>query len=600
MAKTGADLLVERLLEWGVDTVFSLPGDGINGIYESLRTRQDKIRLIQVRHEEAAAFMACGYAKFTGKLGVCIATSGCGGIHLLNGLYDAKYDAQPVLAITGHTAHDISGTFFQQDVDLVKVFADVAVYNERVMGPYHVENVVDQAIRTALGQRTVTHISFPKDFQEWTTGDDTHSSVDVPHHSSATQVSQNVLPDPTQLQRAADLINAGKKVAIFAGRGCLHAREEVLALSEAVGGPILKALLGKGVVPDNDPHTTGGLGLLGTAPSQDAMQECDTLIMIGTRFPYLEFYPEPGQTRTVQIDLDPSHIGLRTPVEIGLMGDSKSVLQALLPLIHPKKDRSFLEKSQERMSHWNDLLTERGTRDTIPMKPQVIPHVLSPLLNDDAIVTCDCGNNTTWAARHIQLRGSMKFSTSGLLATMASGLPYAIAASVSHPGRQVVALVGDGGFTMLMGELATAVKYKLPIKVFIFHNNSFGQIKWEQIVMEGNPEFAVDLQSIDFAAYANACGATGFTIDDPKNAEAVIRQALAHDGPVVVDAIVDPNEPPMPGKITTEQAIEFAKSLVRGESDRSEIIKNVISNQFHEAVATKGRSLLNLIPGAGD
>ncbi|QMW00663.1 thiamine pyrophosphate-dependent enzyme [Spirosoma foliorum] len=599
MAKTGADLLVERLLEWGVDTVFSLPGDGINGIYESLRKRQDKIQLIQVRHEEAAAFMACGYAKFTGKLGVCIATSGCGGIHLLNGLYDAKYDSQPVLAITGHTAHDISGTFFQQDVDLVKVFTDVAVYNERVMGPDHVVNVLDQAVRTALGQRTVTHISFPKDYQDWTVSDDKRSSTNVPDHSSATQVSQTVVPDARQLQRAADLINAGEKVAIFAGRGCLTARDEVIALADAVGGPIIKALLGKGVVPDNDPFTTGGLGLLGTAPSQDAMQECDTLIMIGTRFPYLEFYPKAGQARTVQIDLDPSHIGLRTPVEVGLMGDSKAVLQALLPLIQRKKDRSFLEKAQKRMGHWNELLTERGTQEAIPMKPQVIPHTLSPLLNDDAIVTCDCGNNTTWAARHIQIRGSMKFSTSGLLATMASGLPYAIAASVSHPGKQVVALVGDGGFTMLMGELATAVKYKLPIKVFIFHNNSFGQIKWEQIVMEGNPEFAVDLQPIDFAAYANACGAKGFTINDPKQADAVIREALAHDGPVVVDAIVDQNEPPMPGKITTDQAIEFAKALVRGERDRSEIIKNVISNQFHEAVATKGRSLLDILPGRG-
>lgn len=599
MAKTGADLLVERLVEWGVDTIFSLPGDGINGLYESLRNHQDQIKLIQVRHEEAAAFMACGYAKFTGKLGVCLATSGCGGIHLLNGLYDAKYDSQPVLAITGHTAHDVSGTFYQQDVDLVKVFTDVAAYNERVMGPDHVESVLDQAIRTALGQRTVTHISFPKDYQDWTTGDDKHSSVDVPHHSSATQVSQYILPDPKQLQRAADVINAGKNVAIMAGRGCLSAGEEVLALSDAVGGPIIKALLGKAVVDDTDPHTTGGLGLLGTAPSQDAMQECDTLIMIGTRFPYLEFYPKPGQARTVQIDLDPSHIGLRTPVEVGLMGDSKAVLQALLPLLHRKEDQRFLEKSQERMKHWHALITERGTQDAMPMKPQVIPHVLSPLLNEDALVTCDCGNNTTWFARHIQLRSTMQFSTSGLLATMASGFPYAIAGSIAYPGRQVVALVGDGGFTMLMGEMATVMKYKLPIKVFIFHNNSYGQIKWEQIVMEGNPEFNVDLQSIDFAAYARACGATGFTIDDPKNAESIIRQALAHDGPVIVDAIVDPNEPPMPGKITTEQALAFTKALVRGEHDRSEIIKNVLKNQVNEAVATKGRSLLNLIPGVG-
>lgn len=589
--------MVERLLDWGVDTIFSLPGDGINGLYESLRTHADKIRLIQVRHEEAAAFMACAYAKFTGKLGVCMATSGCGGIHLLNGLYDAKYDCQPVLAITGNAAHDISGTFYQQDVDLVKVFADVAQYNERVMGPDHVVNVLDQAVRTALGQRTVTHISFPKDFQEWTTSDDTRSSVNVPDHSSATKVSYEQTPSLNQLQRAADVINAGKKVAIFAGRGALSAREEVIQLADLVGGPIIKALLGKNVVPDGHPFTTGGVGLLGTAPSQDAMEECDTLIMIGTRFPYLEYYPKPGQARTVQIDLDASHIGLRTPVEVGLLGDSRSTLQALLPLLDRKTDRSFLETAQERMGHWSELMQQRGTQDTLPMKPQVIPHTVSPLLADNAIVTCDCGNNTTWVARHIQLRGEMQFSTSGLLATMASGLPYAIAASVAFPDRQVVALVGDGGFTMLMGEMATAVKYKLPIKVFIFHNNAYGQIKWEQIVMEGNPEYGVDIQPIDFAMHARACGATGFTIDNPADADRIVREAMAHDGPVVVDCIVDQNEPPMPGKITTVQAVEFVKALARGERDRSEIIKTVISNQYQEAVATKGRSLLNLIPG---
>ncbi|MFD2934808.1 thiamine pyrophosphate-dependent enzyme [Spirosoma flavum] len=599
MAKTGGDLLIERLIEWGVDTIFGLPGDGINGLFESLRTHQDQIRFIQVRHEEAAAFMAAGYAKFTGKLGVCMATSGCGGLHLLNGLYDAKYDGQPVLAITGHTYHDISGSFYQQDADLTKVFMDLAPYNERIMGPDHVVNAVDQAIRTALGQRTVSHLSFPKDFQEWTTSDDTRSMPNIKGHTSVLKVSVNITPDLIQLQRAADLINAGKKVVILAGRGALDARGEVVQLAETVGGPIIKALLGKAVVPDDSPYTTGGIGLLGTAPSQDAMEECDTLVMIGTHFPYLEYYPKPGQAQTIQMDLDATHIGMRTPVDVGLVGDSKTILQALLPLINRKEERHFLEKAQERMSFWRDLMTERGTQSAIPMKPQVVPHLISPLLDDDAIITCDCGNNTTWAARHIQLRGTMQFSTSGLLATMGSGLPYAIAASVAYPGRQVVALVGDGGFTMLMGEMATAVKYKLPIKVFIFHNNSFGQIKWEQIVLEGNPEFGVDIQSIDFAAYARACGATGFTIDDPANAAGIIQQALAHDGPVIVDAIVDQNEPPMPGKITTDQAIALTKALIRGERDSGDIIKNIIGNQFSEAVATKGRSLLTVLPGIG-
>lgn len=599
MAKTGGDLLIERLIEWGVDTIFGLPGDGINGLFESLRTHQDQIRFVQVRHEEAAAFMAAGYAKFTGRLGVCMATSGCGGLHLLNGLYDAKYDGQPVLAITGHTYHDLSGTLYQQDADLTKVFMDLAPYNERIMGPDHVVNAVDQAIRTALGLRTVSHLSFPKDFQDWTVGDDRRSMPNIPKHTGIVRVSTAIAPDADELQQAAELINAGKKVVIFVGRGALKARSEVIQLAEAVGGPIIKALLGKAVVPDDSPYTTGGLGLLGTAPSQDAMEECDTLIMIGTHFPYTEYYPKPGQVRTIQIDIDATHIGLRTPVDVGLVGDSRTILQALLPLINYHTDRSFLEKAQERMVFWRQLMTERGTQTDIPMKPQVVPHLISPLLADDAIVTCDCGNNTTWAARHIQMRGDMQFSTSGLLATMGSGLPYAIAASVAFPGRQVVALVGDGGFTMLMGEMATAVKYKLPIKVFIFHNNSFGQIKWEQIVLEGNPEFGVDIQSIDFAAYAQACGATGFTINDPSQADAVIRQALAHDGPVIVDAIVDQNEPPMPGKITTDQAIELTMALVRGERDRGDIVKNIIGNQVREAAATKGRSLLTVLPGIG-
>jgi len=597
MAKTGADLLVERLLDWGVDTIFSLPGDGINGIYESLRTHKEKIKLVLVRHEESAAFMACAYAKFTGQLGVCLATGGPGGIHLLNGLYDAKYDGQPVLAITGSAAHDLSGTYWQQDVDLVKLYEDVAACNERVMGPEHVQTITDQAVRTALGQRTVAHISFPKDLQDWTTSDDKVSAQNVEGHTKPVVVSYEVAPTQAQLQKAADVLNAGKKVAILAGRGALDARTELTQLAELLGAPVAKALLGKGVLPDDSPYTTGGLGLLGTSASQDAMESCDTLLLVGTHFPYLEFYPKPGQARTVQIDLDATHIGLRTPVEVGLLGNSKTVLQALLPLLTRKDDRSFLEEAQKNVKTWQELLTERGTQDASPMKPQVIPHILSPLLNSDAIVTCDCGNNTTWAARHIQMQENTLFSTSGLLATMAAGLPYAIAAAVAHPGRQVVALVGDGGFTMLMGELATAVRYKLPIKVFIFNNQALGQIKWEQIVMEGNPEFGVDLEDIDFAKYAEACGAAGFTIRETQDADRIIREALAHNGPAVVNCYVDKNEPAMPGKVSTAQAIEFTKALARGERDTSEIVKNVIKNQFREAIVTKGKSLLGVIPG---
>ncbi|MBK9713956.1 MAG: pyruvate oxidase [Kouleothrix sp.] len=584
MAKTVADLLVERLVAWGVDTIFGLPGDGINGIFEALRTRQDRIRFVQVRHEEAAAFAACGYAKYTGRLGVCLATSGPGGIHLLNGLYDAKCDGAPVLAITGHTFHDLIGTSYQQDVDLDKLYMDVAAYNQRVMGPAHVVNVVDEAVKTALGRRTVAHITIPKDIQTWESGDSQRSSANIPQHSADLFASAHPLPPQPLLQRAAGLINAGSKVAILAGRGALGCRDELILLAEKVAGPIVKPLLGKAVVPDNIPYTTGGIGLLGTAPSQDAMQECDTLIVVGSSFPYIEFYPRPGQAKAVQIDVDPARIGLRYPPDVGLVGDSGDVLRALLPLIDRKGDRRFLETAQQRMKDWRGLMDERGTRMDMPMKPQVVTYQLDKLLDDDAIVTADSGTIATWAARYIQVRGRMQFSLSGNLATMANGLPYSIGAAVAYPGRQVVAIVGDGGFTMLMGEVATLVKYKLPVKIIIVKNNVLGQIKWEQIVFEGNPEYGVELHPIDFAAYAIACGAAGFTLDDPQQAESVLRQALAHPGPAVIQAVVDPNEPPMPGNTTTKQAIKFAEALIKGQRKRFDIIKTVLEDKVREVV----------------
>ena len=584
MAKTVADLLVERLVAWDVDTIFGFPGDGINGIFEALRTHQDRIKFIQVRHEEAAAFAAVGYAKYTGRLGVCMATSGPGGIHLLNGLYDAKCDQQPVLAITGHTFHDLIGTHYQQDVDLDKLFMDVAAYNQRVMGPAHVANVVDEAIKTALSRRTVAHITIPKDIQDWTTSDDQRSSANIPKHSADHFAAAYPLPPQALLQEAADLINAGSKVAIMAGRGCLNARDEVLKLADLVAGPIVKPLLGKAVVPDDSPFTTGGIGLLGTAPSQDALEECDTLVILGSSFPYMEFYPKPGQAKTVQIDVDPTRIGLRHPVDVGLAGDCLGVLRALLPLINRKADRSFLEKAQERMRDWNKLMEERGTRTDMPMKPQVVTYHLSKLLDDDAIVSSDSGTIATWSARYIQMRGDMQFSLSGLLATMANGLPYSVGAAVAYPGRQVVCTVGDGGFTMLMGEMATLVKYNLPVKVIIIKNDVLGMIKWEQMVLEGNPQFGVQLQPIDFEAYAKACGAAGFTIEDPEKCEGVLREALAHPGPAVIQAVVDPNEPPMPGKISTQQALKFAEALARGEQGRLEIIKTVLEDRVREVV----------------
>lgn len=583
MAKLVSDLIVERLIEWDVDTIFGFPGDGVDGFFEALRTHKDKLKFIQVRHEEAAAFAAVGYAKYTGRIGVCCATSGPGGVHLLNGLYDAKCDLQPVLAITGHTFHDLIGMDYQQDVDLDKLYMDVAVFNERVMGPAHALNVVDMAVRSAYGRRGVAHICIPKDIQEWEVSKNHRSKANVEHHSGDWSVPSSAKPAEALVRKAADIINAGSKVTIFVGRGALGCREEVTQLAAAVGGPVVKALLGKAVLPDRSPYTTGGIGLLGTAPSVDAMNDCDTLIMIGTSFPYMEFLPKPGQAKCVQIEIDPTRVGLRHPVDVGLVGDAKTILTELLPLIKAKKPE-FLEAAQKNMKDWNELMEERGTRKDMPMKPQVVTHTLNRLLKDDAIVSSDSGTIATWSARYIEMRGDMQFSLSGSLATMANGLPYSIGAAVAYPGRQVVCVVGDGGLSMLMAELATLVKYNLQVTVIVIKNNVLGQIKWEQMILEGNPEYGVELEPIDFAMVAEACGARGFTLEHPDDAEHVLREALNHKGPSVVQAVVDPNEPPMPGKVTTEQAIHFAKALIRGQKDAAKILKTVALDEVREVV----------------
>ncbi|HEY0072236.1 MAG TPA: thiamine pyrophosphate-dependent enzyme [Chloroflexia bacterium] len=576
MADTAADILIDTIHDWGVEVIFGLPGDGINGIMEALRKRQESIQFVQVRHEEAAAFMACAYAKYTGKLGVCLATSGPGAIHLLNGLYDAKLDGQPVLALTGMPYHDLIGTHTQQDVELDKLFADVAVYNTRIMGPTHVEAVADLACRTALSYRGVAHITFPVDLQEKEVKKS--SKRNIPHHTSDVFARGARLPDESDLRQAADLLNVGERVAIVAGRGALHAADELEQAAERLGAPIIKALLGKGAVPDDSPYTTGGLGLLGTRPSQEALEECDTLLMVGTSIPYIEFLPKPGQARAVQVEVDPARIGLRYPVEVGLVGDSKRTLQALLPMLHRKEERSFLEEAQEGMREWWKLMEEKGTRQDKPMKPQVVAWELGKRLSDTAIVSSDSGTIATWFARQIRARRGQMFSLSGTLASMANGLPYTIAAQVAHPDRQCVAFVGDGGFSMLMAEFATAVKYRLPIKVIIIKNNTLGMIKWEQMVFLGNPEYGCELQPIDFAAFARACGGSGFTIEDPSECGRVLDEALATQGPVIVEAIVDPFEPPWPAKITLDQATKFARSLIKGEPNREKIALTAISD----------------------
>jgi pyruvate dehydrogenase (quinone)/pyruvate oxidase len=581
---TAADVMVERLIEWGVDVVFGLPGDGINGVMEALRTRQEKIRFIQVRHEESAAFMACGYAKFTGRLGVCLATSGPGGIHLLNGLYDAKMDGAPVLAITGLQFHDLIGTYTQQDVALDKLFVDVAYYDERIMGPTHVENVVDLACRTALAYRTVSHVTFPVDFQEAAVKDSQRSKRNVPHHTSDANALFPPSPRQSELQAAAAILNAGKKIAILAGRGALHAGDELEQIAERLGAPIIKALLGKAAVADDSPYTTGGIGLLGTRPSQEAMEECDTLLIVGSSFPYIEFMPKPDQARGVQIDRDPKRIGLRFPVEVGLVGDTRSTLQSLLPMLKRSVNRSFLEKAQKGIREWWQVMEKRATRRDKPMKPQVVAWELGKRLHSNAITTCDSGTITTWWARQIKSQRGQMHSLSGNLASMAPGLPYAIGAQIAYPRRQVVAFVGDGGFSMLMADFVTAVKYQLPIKVVIIKNNTLGQIKWEQMVFLGNPEYGVDLYPIDFAEFAHACGGIGFTVDDPAECGSTMEQFLAAPGPAILQAVVDPLEPPLPAKVTVDQAVHLTESLVRGEPNRGKIALTAVSEKVRELI----------------
>lgn len=582
--RTTSDIMADQLIAWGVDTIFGLPGDGINGIMEALRQRQDRIRFVHVRHEEAAAFMACGYAKYTGRLGVCLATSGPGAIHLLNGLYDAKLDGVPVLALTGQTYHDLLGMHYQQEVDLLALFKDVAIFNQQVMGAAHVHGLIDAACRTALAGRGVAHITTPVDIQEEALEADTKSEKNIPGHTSNAWTPPVVVPRHADMVNAARLINGCKKTVILAGAGALGAGPLLEEAAERLGAPIVKPLLGKATVPDDSPYTTGGIGLLGTSPSEKAMEECDSLLIVGSSFPYMDYYPKPGAATAVQIDRDATRIGLRYPVALGLTGDAKATLEALVPMLDRRTDRSFLSKAQDGMKEWNELMTDRGTRDDKPVKPEVIAHVLNELLSDDAIISTDSGTVTTWAARHLKIRGRQQFSCSGNLATMAPGLPYTIAAQIAYPGRQCVAFVGDGAFTMLMGEFATAAKYELPIKVVIIRNDALGQIKWEQMVFLGNPEYGVDLNPIDFVKFAEACGGVGFRCEKPKEVRGALEEMLKSKKPALVEAVVDRFEPPMPAMIKPKQALHLAKALMRGEPNRTRIALTLFRDKVHEII----------------
>lgn len=577
-----SDIIAESLSDWGVKVIFGLPGDGINGFIESLRQRQDRIEFVLVRHEESAAFMACAYAKYTGRLGVCVATSGPGAVHLLNGLYDAKMDNTPVIAITGSTYSDLMNSSYQQDVNLLQLFSDVAIYNSLISRPEQAEMAVDIACRTALAQRGVSHLTIPIDVQEMKLKEK-YSRHKVAGHTSDAYANLT-MPDKKQIQKAADILNSGKRVVILSGQGALDAGDQLSIVAERLGAPVIKALLGKAVIADDHPHSLGGLGLLGTEPASDAMSEADTLLVIGTSFPYIDYLPKPGQARGIQIDIKPEKIGLRFPVEIGLVGDSKTILTELIPLLHQKVDLEFLISKQRAMKDWRSLLRERSSRHDKPIKADVIARAISDELEENAIVSVDSGTNTASAARYINIRKDMKFSLSGTLASMACGLPYAIAAQIAFPERQCVAFVGDGGFTMLMGEFATAVQYSLPIKVVVIKNNTLGMIRWEQLAFLGNPEYGVEFTPIDYAKFAEACGGKGYVIKEPEEVKGIVRRALKEKRPTIVEAYVDPFDPPMPPKVDAQFVRNLAESFAKGQPYSKRIGLTLFRNQVHEVL----------------
>ena len=584
MGKIASELLIERLIDWGVDTIFGLPGDGINGMMEGLRRHKDRIRFVLVHHEEAAAFMATGYAKSTGRLGVCLATSGPGGIHLLNGLYDAKLDHVPVLAITGMQETQLLGTSYQQEVHLEKLYENVAEYDVMVHVPVQIPALVDLAVRTAYARKTVSHITFPNDLQVADADTNPWSSV-TPAYTPATApvyLPPDGIPPHEELEKAAAILNKGKKVVILAGAGSLRARAELLATADLLASPIVKSLLGKTAVPDDHPLTTGGIGLLGTRPSEEAMEEADTLLMVGTNYPFTKYLPKAGQAQVVQIDYDAARAGARIPTQAPLVGDAASTLRALNPLLEQKEDRTFLQKAQAGMKDWREKVAALADPKREPIQPQYLMSVIDRLASDNAILCADSGTIATWAARHFTIKGDREFYLSGNLATMAPGLPYTIAAQWAHPGRQCIAFVGDGGFAMLMAELVTAARYELPIKVFINNNHEYGQILWEQMVL-GYPEYGVRYnKAADYAAWGAASVGFGIRVEKPGELEEAVRKALEHPGPAVVDVLTNPNEPPMPPKVSYEQAKNFSLAFLRGEAHRSAIAVTLYEDKIDE------------------
>jgi pyruvate dehydrogenase (quinone) len=581
MAEQVSDFVLRRLRAWGVRRVFGYPGDGINGFLGAFDRAREHIEFVQAPHEELAAFMACAHAKFTGELGVCIATSGPGAIHLLNGLYDAKADHTPVLAIVGQSARMAIGGDYQQEVDLHSLFKDVAhEYVHTATVPEQVRHLVDRAARIAQAQRTVTCLIFPHDVQEL-------DAVEAPPrehdtvHSGIGRTGGPGVPAADDLQRAADLLNGASRVAILAGAGALHATDELVATAETLGAGIAKALLGKAAVPDDLPYVTGAIGLLGTQPSWDLMNGCDALLMVGTSFPYSEYLPQEGRARGIQIDIDPRKLGLRYPTELNLVGDSRLTLQALLPLLRRKADRAWQQEIERKVARWWQVLQARAMNEARPLNPQRFFWELSPRLPDRCILSCDSGTTAAWYARHLKLRAGMAGSLSGGLATMGPALPYALAAKLAHPDRPVVAISGDGAMQMIgiNALIGIAQRYRgwadRRLIVVVLNNGDLNMVTWEQRVVGGERRFDDSqlLPAFPYAEYARALGLGGSRIEHAEEIVPAIELALRSDMPTLLEVVADPNVPPLPPHVTWKQAQSYRKALMQGDPEAMAVLR---------------------------
>lgn len=590
MSTKVADHILERLRAWGVEQVFGYPGDGINGLLAAWGRAEDRPRFIQSRHEEMSAFEAVGYAKFSGRLGVCAATSGPGAIHLLNGLYDAKLDHVPVLAIVGQTNRTAMGGSYQQEVDLHTLYKDVASeFVETVTVPEQLPNVLDRAIRTAYARRCPTALIIPADVQELDYSAPTHDFKMVP--SSLGMSDYTAVPTDQALRRAADVINAGDKVAVLVGQGAAGAVAEVREIAELLGAGVAKALLGKDVLSDELPYVTGPIGLLGSRPSYELMRDCDTLLTIGSSFPYTQFMPEFGKARGVQIDIDPHMIGMRYPYEVNLVGDARATLRRLIPLLTADgRGREWQDTVCANVKRWHETMERRAGLSADPINPEHVARALDPLLPDNAILTSDSGSVANWYARHITMRPGMRGSLSGTLATMGPGVPYAIGAKFAHPDRPVFALVGDGAMQMNgLAEMITAAKYRdrwsdPRLVVAVWNNQDLNQVTWEMRAMEGAPSFlpSQSIPDVRYAEFARSLGLTGIRVEKPEEVEAGWRDALAADGPVVIEFLTDPAVPPIPPHAGWEQMEATAASILKGDADRGSMIKQGLKAKVQE------------------